>query len=173
MRKVSFRLAIARGFGSPKDWVLKMVDEVSRTAMARQPVPHFETTSWSPLRRPLAASRVAIVTTAGLYIDGDTGWKRGDESYRVLPAGDADVRLGHQSANFDRSGFLADVNVAYPIDRIAEMSAEGVIGSLGPRNLSFMGAQGATLETVRLDSGPAAAKLLLGDGVDVVVLTPV
>ncbi|HZD64930.1 MAG TPA: glycine/sarcosine/betaine reductase selenoprotein B family protein [Acidimicrobiales bacterium] len=150
-----------------------MVDEVSRAAVARQPVPQFETTAWAPPARPLAASRVAIVTTAGLYREGDQGWSRGDQSFRVLPGGESEIRLGHQSANFDRSGFLADVNVVYPVDRLAEMVAEGVIGSVGAHNLSFMGAQGATLDTIRLDSGPAAAKLLRDDGVDVVVLTPV
>lgn len=150
-----------------------MVDELSRAAMDAQPVPQFEGTAWTPPRRPLSESRVAIVTTAGLYTPGDVGWSRGDQSFRVLPGGDGDVRLGHQSANFDRSGFLADVNVAYPVDRLAEMAAEGIIGSLGPRNLSFMGAQGPTLTTIRLDSGPAAATLLRDDGVEVVLLTPV
>jgi len=121
----------------------------------------------------LAQSRVAIVTTAGLYADGDAGWSRGDQTFRVLPAEDRDVRLGHQSANFDRTGYLLDVNVVYPVDRLAEMKDDGTLGSLGPRNLSFMGAQAGTLETIRLDSGPAAAALLRDDGVDVVLLTPV
>ncbi len=150
-----------------------MVDELNRAGVEDQPVPHFDSTAWTPPARPLAESRVAIVTTAGLYVDGDDGWSRGDQSYRVLPAGELDVRLGHQSANFDRTGFLLDVNVAYPVDRLAEMRDDGAVGSLGPRNLSFMGAQSGTLETIRLDSGPAAAAQLREDGVDVVLLTPV
>lgn len=108
-----------------------------------------------------------------MYADGDAGWSRGDQTFRVLPAEDRDVRLGHQSANFDRTGYLLDVNVVYPVDRLAEMRDDGTLGSLGPRNLSFMGAQTGTLETIRLDSGPAAAALLRDDGVDVVLLTPV
>ena len=48
------------------------------------------------------------------------------------------------------------------------------IGSVASRHLSFMGAQtDHTLTTLRLDTGPAAARLLLDDGVDVVLLTPV
>ncbi len=48
-------------------------------------------------------------------------------------------------------------------------------GSLwGDRHISFMGAQfDATFSTILLDSGPAAAKVLLDDDVDVVLLTPV
>jgi hypothetical protein len=62
----------------------------------------------------------------------------------------------------------------YPVDRLAELAARGTIGSVANRHIAFMGAQpDHTLTTLRLDSGPAAAKLLLHDGVDVVLLTPV
>ena len=40
-------------------------------------------------------------------------------------------------------------------------------------NIAFLGAQDETMTTIRLDSGPAAAKLLKEDAVDVVLLTPV
>ena len=123
---------------------------------------------------PLAEARVAIVTTAGLRTDGPLLWARGDEGFAVLPAGAHDVRMAHASQNFDRSGFMADLNVVYPLDRLAELAAAGTIGSVAHRNLSFMGAQpDHTLSTIRLDSGPAAAALLREDGVDVVLLTPV
>jgi D-proline reductase (dithiol) PrdB len=62
----------------------------------------------------------------------------------------------------------------YPVDRLEELVAEGVIGSVASRHVAFMGAQpDHNLTTMRVDSGPAAAKLLRDDGVDVVVLTPV
>ena len=54
------------------------------------------------------------------------------------------------------------------------MATEGRIGSVAKTHISFMGAQpDHTLETIRLDTGPAAAKILLEDEVDVVLLTPV
>jgi D-proline reductase (dithiol) PrdB len=65
------------------------------------------------------------------------------------------------------------VFVSYPIDRLHELAADGSIGSVAPRNLAFAGNQEDTLTAIRLDSGPAAARLLLDDDVDVVVLTPV
>ena len=123
---------------------------------------------------PLDQARVAIVTTAGLRTDGNLLWARGDEGFTVLPAGSSDIRMAHASQNFDRSGFMADLNVVYPADRLAELAAAGTIGSVAPRNLSFMGAQADhRLSTIRLDSGPEAASLLRHDGVDVVLLTPV
>ena len=66
-----------------------------------------------------------------------------------------------------------DINVVYPIDRLEELAAEGIIGSVAPRHLSFAGNQPDDVSTIRLDSGPRAAADLLADGVNVVVLTPV
>lgn len=55
---------------------------------------------------------------------------------------------------------------------IEELAAEGVIGGVGPRHVSFTGPV-MDLSTLVIDSGPAAGALLRGDGVDVVLLTPV
>ncbi|MCC6434960.1 MAG: selenoprotein B glycine/betaine/sarcosine/D-proline reductase [Acidimicrobiales bacterium] len=122
---------------------------------------------------PLAEARVAIVTTAGLRADGLGRWSEG-QGFVTLPAAARDLQLAHLSVNFDRSGLLADLNVAYPADRLDELAAQGVIGSVATNHLSFMGAQpDHTLTTMRLDTGPAAARQLLADGVDVVLLTPV
>ena len=57
-------------------------------------------------------------------------------------------------------------------DRLEELAAEGVIGGVAETNLAFMGAQ-FDLSTILEDTGPAAAQLLLDEGVDAVVLTPV
>ena len=121
----------------------------------------------------LADARVAIVTTAGLRPDGVATWSEG-QGFVVLDAGERRLTLAHASPNFDRAGLASDLNVVYPIDRLEELAARGTIGSVGPRHLSFMGAQvDHTLTTLRLDTGPAAAGLLKADGVDVVLLTPV
>lgn len=121
---------------------------------------------------PLTKARVAIVTTAGLRLDGGL-WREG-QGFVVLPAAERGLSLAHASSNFDRTGITADLNVVYPADRLDEMAAAGEIGSVASQHLSFMGAQpDYVLETLRLDTGPAAAKLLKEDGVDVVLLTPV
>jgi D-proline reductase (dithiol) PrdB len=124
---------------------------------------------------PLAEARVALVTTAGLRAAGDVRlWQPTDGSFTVLPGGARDVQLSHFSPNFDRTGFAADINVVYPVDRLEEMAAAGEIGSVANQHISFMGAQfDATFSTILLDSGPAAAQVLLDDDVDVVLLTPI
>ena len=80
--------------------------------------------------------------------------------------------MGHWSPNFDAMGFAVDINTVFPIDRLDELAARGVIGSVAVEHLSYAGNQ-FDLSAVRLDSGPAGAKRLLAQGVDVVLLTPV
>ncbi|MEE2777146.1 MAG: glycine/sarcosine/betaine reductase selenoprotein B family protein [Acidobacteriota bacterium] len=121
---------------------------------------------------PLAEATVALVTSAGLQREGDKIWSGGDESFRVFASDERDLTFSQMSNNFDRSGIAADFNVAYPIDRLEELAAEGTIGAVAPRHLSFMGAL-QTVSTIISDTGIAAAKQLRDDGVDIVVLTPV
>jgi D-proline reductase (dithiol) PrdB len=80
--------------------------------------------------------------------------------------------LGHWSPNFDATGFAVDINTVFPIDRLDELAARGVIGAVASEHLAYAGNQ-FDLSAVRLDSGPAGAKRLLALGVDVVLLTPV
>ena len=145
-------------------------DAVMRSLLGQAPVPDFETTARSGAP-PLARSRVAIVTTAGLARRGEV-WADQSSEFHVFGRDEAGIVLAHNSTNFDRSGWAADRNVVYPIDRLAEMAREGAIGSVAPRHLSFLGST-FELSTMRLDSGPRAAALLREDGVDVVLLTPV
>jgi hypothetical protein len=145
-----------------------------RARVADLPTPEFDDTPVTTAP-PLDRAKVAIVTTAGLRPAGDVAlWQPTDGSFTVLPATARDIQLSHFSPNFDRTGFAADINTVYPIDRLHEFVARGEIGSLADHNVSFMGAQtDATFSTILLDTGPAAAKVLVDDGVDVVIMTPV
>ncbi|MEO1061525.1 MAG: glycine/sarcosine/betaine reductase selenoprotein B family protein [Actinomycetota bacterium] len=149
-------------------------DAAIRERVGDIPAPTFDTVA-ATVAPPLRDARVAIVTTAGLKPSGDaTLWQPTDGTFTVLDPADRDVQLSHFSPNFDRSGFAQDLNVVYPIDRLTELVDRGEIGSLGPRNLSFMGAQfDATFSTIIHDTGPRAAQVLIDDEVDVVLLTPV
>ena len=114
-------------------------DQVMRDMMANLPVPEFESTPWaSP--PPLSEATVAIVTSAGLHRADQDGFEgRGDTSYRMLDRADRELILGHWSSNFDRSAFVLDHNVAYPVDRLEELAANGTIGQVAPRHVAFAG----------------------------------
>jgi D-proline reductase (dithiol) PrdB len=92
--------------------------------------------------------------------------------YRVIPGNieARDLVMTHISTNFDRTGFQQDWNVVFPLDRLKELAAEGIIGSVAAYHYSFMGA------TDPAEMEPAArnlAVLLKGDRVDAALLVPV
>lgn len=149
-----------------------MADEIIRANVGNMPVPEFDNPAFVTPPK-LSEATVAIVTTAGLRQTGDPSWAPGDPSYRLFDTDAEDIRLGHVSPNFDRSGFAADINVVYPIDRLKEMAEEGVIAAVAPRHVAFLGAQAGSMTAMRKDTVPAVAKLLKEDGVNVVLLTPI
>lgn len=148
-----------------------MTDRQTKALTADLDLPHFDQTPFT-IPPPLATATVTIVTSASLHHPEQDDFAPTDTSFRVLDGARRDLQLGHWSPNFDMSGFAVDVNVVFPIDRLDELAAAGRIGRVAPRHLAFAGNQ-FELTQLRLDSGPAAARLLRDDGVDVVLLTPV
>ncbi len=147
-------------------------DAAMRSYAATLPAPEFPAPAFTaPV--PLAEATVAIVTTAALHRADDDAFTQDDTGYRVIERSERNLKLGHWSPNFDRAGFALDLNVVFPIDRLEELAARGVIGAVADRHLSFAGNQPDDLATIIHDSGPAAAAELRADGVDVVLLTPV
>jgi D-proline reductase (dithiol) PrdB len=121
----------------------------------------------------LSRRRVAIVTTAGLHVRRDQPFGAGGMDYRVIPGGVAasELVMSHMSVNFDRSGFQADWNVAFPLDRLRELAREKTIGSVAAFHYSFMGAVSPV--TRYEPKARELAGLLKRDNVDAVLLTPV
>ena len=142
-----------------------------RDTLVNQELPDYETTPWvTP--KPLAESRVAIISTAGLHRRDDSPFVPGAGDYRVIPddADMDDLVMSHVSTNFDRTGFFQAVNTSFPVDRLHELVDDGTIGSAAARHYSFMGATPpAVMEPVARD----LAGLLKQDRVDAVLLVPV
>jgi D-proline reductase (dithiol) PrdB len=133
---------------------------------------------WTPLRRPLADSRLALVSSAGFAMPDqepfDGSRRGGDPSFREIPS-DADPALlvdSHRSETFDHSGMQRDPNLALPLDRARELWASGRIGSLARHHLSFMGGITAPGRLIK-QTAPEAARRLVADGVDAALLVPV
>jgi D-proline reductase (dithiol) PrdB len=120
----------------------------------------------------LATATVAVVTSASLHHKDQEDFGPSDAGFRLLDSKRRDYQTGHWSPNFDTMGFASDINTVIPIDRLDELAADGKIGAVSDVHLSYAGNQ-FDLSAIRLDSGPAGAKLLLEQGVDVVLLTPV
>lgn len=120
----------------------------------------------------LSEATVAIVTTSSLHHPDQDDFDVMDTSYRILDGSRRDYVCGHWSPNFDSSGFAYDMNTVMPLDRLDELAERGVIGAVSDHHLAYAGNQ-FDLAEVRMDSGPAGAKWLREQDVDVVLLTPV
>ncbi len=129
----------------------------------------------NPAPKPLAQLRVALVTTAGVHAAADRPFnlqsRTGDPSYREIPSDIPfeQLRLSHVGYNVRKVS--EDVNCVFPLERLREIEAEGIVGSLNRQHFSFMGYIPIAGELLR-KTGPEVAQKLRGDGVDLVLLAP-
>ena len=120
---------------------------------------------------PLSKRRVAVVTSAGLSRRGEPLFRLGDSSYRAIPADTpaSELLMSHVSINFDRTAFMRDPNVLFPVQRLNEMAGEGTIGSVAATHYSFMG---AGMPQPMEPYAREVAERMKSDHVDAVLLTP-
>ncbi len=159
------------GFGTVRDSFTLIADSDIKALTEALPGESFETTAFTT-PPPLADATVAIVTSASLHHPDQDDFEVMDTGYRVLDGSRRDYVTGHWSPNFDGSGFAYDMNTVFPVDRLDELAERGVIGRVADQHLAYAGNQ-FDLSAIRMDSGPAGAKFLRDQGVDVVLLTPV
>ncbi len=93
------------------------------------PVQREEPIPWTPLRKPLRECRLALVTTAGIYVQGmeppfdserekrEPMW--GDPSYRRIPRDVRQEQIGVSHLHINNRDILADVNIVLPVHRCA------------------------------------------------------
>lgn len=102
--------------------------------MSRKCVPY------TPVTSKLAELTVALVSSSGVYLEGQPPYTdNGDESFRVLP-GDlnvADLRFKH--GHYDTSEAQKDPNVVFPIERLRELAAEGFIKGVSNKHIGCKG----------------------------------
>ena len=151
---------------------LERLSEMQRKSLLGHPCLDNETAPFQRLAKPLAASRLALVTSAGLHRKGDRQFTKGDQSFRRIPAETParDLLQSHTSIGFDRSAFINDPNVVYPVDRLRALVAAGEIGSLGPTFYSCLGAQYPPYGGLQV-AAAEVARDLAGEGVEAVLLT--
>ncbi len=134
-----------------------------------------ESVAWAPLRKPLAACAVALVSTAGVHLKNqpkhDLLNPHGDTSFREIPGNTRAQDLAVDHVHYDTTDANADPNCVFPIDRLRELVEMGIVGAIAPTHFGFMGfiPDGRLL---RDTTAPVVAERLLAEGTDVVVLTP-
>jgi D-proline reductase (dithiol) PrdB len=97
----------------------------------------------APLSRPLSEARLTFVSTAGVQPMGtlpfDVVHPVGDYSFRCVPSDSSPAELEIHQLKYPTDGAHRDLNVIFPIERLQELRAEGVIGDLTASFFSFIG----------------------------------
>ena len=151
---------------------METLSQEEQQMLMRLPAPSFNTDHWTKAPA-LENTRLAIITTAGLHTRNDRPFQIDpNDFYRVIP-GDVqanDLVMSHLAASFDRSGYQRDWNVVFPLDRLREMVAEGIIGSLAAFHYSV-----SSVHTKDEFDAPTReiARLLKKDNVNAALLLPV
>ncbi|MBA2443038.1 MAG: hypothetical protein H0V53_11635 [Rubrobacter sp.] len=128
------------------------------------------------LRKPLAESRLALVSTGGVHLPGqerfDIDDPRGDCSYREVPGSATELTWTHAYYARRRGpGGEEDLDAVFPLWTLRGLEGEGVFGELNRRHFSFMGAIHDPAPLVE-ETAPEVAGHLQRDGVEAVLLTP-
>jgi D-proline reductase (dithiol) PrdB len=89
---------------------------------------------FTPVRRALPMMNLALITSAGAYIDGtepfDIESRDGDLNFREIPVEVTADELRYASKGYDTHAVAEDRNSQIPIDRLLEYQENAVIGKL-------------------------------------------
>lgn len=125
---------------------------------------------WVRLAKPIRECRIAVVTTGGVYVEGQVPYSRTDDiSYREVPRDTPTSRLRIWHPGYDNGPASQDINCIFPVDRFRELEAEGLIGGLAQTAYSFMGLINSH-QALSAETAPEVAERLRQDGVDAVFL---
>lgn len=89
---------------------------------------------FSPARRALPMLNLALISSAGAYIDGtepfDTNAPDGDFTFREIPSQIEAEDLRISARGYDPASVRADLNSQVPLARLFEFEGNGIIGQL-------------------------------------------
>jgi D-proline reductase (dithiol) PrdB len=148
----------------------------------RGPFAGEEEPVWAPFEKRLEESRIALLTSAGLYLKKsqspfDLDRERahpewGDPGWRAIPAALDHAGLGVAHLHINDEDVLADPEIALPAGLLAQLAAERVIGSAAAEHISVMGYQDRGLQGWRDQTAGEVAAHLRSQGVDGLILAP-
>lgn len=137
----------------------------------------FDEVPFAPLRKPLAQSRVILVSTSEISVRG-IEHDAGDQHMGLLggvysiPSESSSDDLFSPSHSYDQHATsLDDVNAFFPIDALRHAQAQGRIGALADEFIGVYNAYSQRLTNER--DAPEVFKRCESAGADIAVLVPV
>ena len=118
-----------------KDWT---------SAFKGYPGLRFATAPWCTPGKPLAESKIALLSTAGVYVAGDqppfdAENIEGDWRLREIPVDCDRNKLAIAHTHYDHKFAEQDLNVVLPLDRLEELRGEGLYQEIAPVVFSISG----------------------------------
>ena len=123
----------------------------------RGPFPGEEAPVWALFEKRLADSRIALLTSAGIYLkasqrafDLDGERRRpewGDPSWRVIPSNAGVEEIGVAHLHINDEDLLADPEIALPMRTLRALADEHVVGAAADGHVAVMGYQDRSLES--------------------------
>jgi D-proline reductase (dithiol) PrdB len=98
-----------------------------------------DTPPWTPLSKPIAQAKLAVMTSGGILYGDQPRFHREDATYRIIPKNATQDELSVWHFGYRTADAEADHNCVFPLARLRELEAEGVIGELADPAYSFMG----------------------------------
>lgn len=145
-----------------KDW---------KGAFPTFPFPSPTTSPWTPLSKPLAECKLALFSTAGVYLHDsqepfDAENYEGDWSFREVPTDVRPEQIAFAHTHYDQTNAKEDLNCVVPLEPLRGLVAEGVIGGLISPFFSISG-YCTRPDMVAEETGPRIAERLRELGADV------
>jgi len=129
---------------------------------------------WTPWNVRPDRSKVALVTTGGVYLKKGLHqpFQAGDCSFREFPSVAQNEDMEIAQAAYEQRYGREDVNVLFPLERLSDLAASGYIGAIAPLAYSFYGATG-DLTPLLANFAPSVAYRMkrMGTEVTIVVAT--
>jgi len=104
------------------------------------PFVHNRRAPFKPARRALPMLNLALISSAGAYIDGTQPFASdSDASFREIPIEVEGADLRYAARGYEAVAVQQDMNSEVPIERLLEFENNGIIGQLNPVFWSFSG----------------------------------
>ncbi len=132
-----------------------------------------EPSAFAPLGKPLAAARIGVIATGGVYAEGQTAFTfKDDLTYRSIPSDIETSQLRATHFAYDLTDARTDINVVFPIDALRSLVDAGDIGELAPHLFTCMGGI-YSQRRVNEELAPELVERCNRDEIDAVLLVPV
>ncbi len=170
-----------------------VIDHIYRwqiKAYTGKPTWEYDDSPFTKLGKPLSEAKIGLLTTSGHFVEGDdpepfgienmdqetaqeriSDFLKDEPTLSTIPVDIPREKLRVRHGGYDIRAAEEDFNTVLPLDRLAELEREGLIGSVLENAYSFVGA--CSQKILMRYVAPRWAEMLKEQKVDGMLLLPV